>query len=192
MLATKGLQRALVGGAGAAAFFLMGCDGGTSSGGSSALPAGDDPCHAQTRVQVGDFVDGDTVDVEILDGTSAGATERVRLLNIDTPEIDHSDHKSSECYGLVAWNESVEQLQGEEGVLTFDAECRDHFGRWLAFLFRASDSFFLNQHLVEDGFARTLFIAPNTSFETTFLAIEQQAQAEDVGLWGPPCDGGTR
>ena len=156
------------------------------------LPAGANPCAEPARVRVLDFVDGDTCDVEFLDGGKAGEEERIRILAVDTPEVNHTNESDSECYALLAWNESVELLQGETAWLTYDEECKDRYDRSLAYLFRASDRFFLNQHLVEQGFARTLIISPNSTFQDDFEGLEAAAQQQGLGLWGDPCYGMTR
>jgi len=156
------------------------------------LPQGENACRAPTRVQVLDFIDGDTADVGFLDGALAGSEERIRLTGVDTPEVNHSNTGNSECYGVMAWIEATEQLEGEEAWLSYDEECQDIFGRTLAYMFRRSDLFFLNEHLVEQGFGRTLNIPPNSHFADEFSALEAVAQEQARGLWGEPCYGSTR
>ena len=148
---------------------------------------GPEPCRGQTLVGVMEAIDGDTIDVEIRGGDGAGTTERVRLLGVDTPEVDHNDSAASQCYGVLAWNATIDFAVGEEAYLTFDAECTDTYGRSLAYLYRASDGLFVNQQLIEQGFARTCARSPNDTFSADFAAAEQGAQAEQRGLWGT-CD----
>lgn len=148
--------------------------------------AGANPCRGQVSGRFVEAIDGDTVDVEILDGDEAGSVERVRLLGVDTPEVNHDDTADSECYGVLGWYES-ETLADEEVALTFDAECSDTFGRTLAFLWRASDGLFWNEHLLTEGFARTCPREPNSSFDDRFAAAQQGAQANQAGLWAG-CD----
>ena len=156
------------------------------------LPQGEDACRAPTRVQVLDFIDGDTADVGFLDGVLSGSEERIRLTGVDTPEANHSNTGNSECYGVMAWNEATEQLEGEEAWLSYDEECQDIFGRTLAYMFRLHDQFILNEHLVEQGFGRTLNIPPNSHFADEFAALEAEAQEQARGLGGEPCYGSTR
>jgi len=156
------------------------------------LPAGDEACRAPTLVQVLDFVDGDTADVRFLEGTLSGDEERIRLIGVDTPEINHSDTASSECYGVMAWNEAAELLDDREAWLSYDAQCQDFFGRTLAYMSRSSDLFFLNEHLVAEGFGRALSIPPSDHFGEEFAALEVAAQEQARGLWGEPCYGSTR
>jgi len=165
---------------------LAGC------GPPSDLPEGESPCAPVASVRVLEFVDGDTCDVEYLDGDLAGEEVRVRLLGVDTPEINHSSLESSECHALEAWTAASDELQGEDAWLTFDAECTDRYDRTLAYMFRSSDRFFLNRYLLEEGHARTLSISPNTTLADDFQQIEEAAQLAARGLWGDPCYGTTR
>lgn len=134
-------------------------------------------------------VDGDTVEVEILSGSRRGETEDVRLIGIDTPEVDHGgdDH---DCYALVAWQEVIDLVEGRRAWMTFDAECTDFYGRTLAYLWRDEDGLFLNRHLVAEGFARACPISPNSAFSSDLASLEQEAQDQGLGRWGEPCLGG--
>lgn len=152
--------------------------------------SGENPCREQVSARVTDVVDGDTLDAEILDGEAAGTIQRLRLLGVDTPEVDHNDEGNSECYGVLAWYES-DDLIGEDVALTFDAECSDTFGRTLVYLFRRSDDLFWNEHLIREGFARTCPREPNSTFDTRFDAAQQSAIAESSGLWGECPDPGA-
>lgn len=149
------------------------------------LPQGPDPCREPVQVEVIEFTDGDTVDVEFLEGDLLGTTDRIRLQGIDTPEVDQDDPLDSEFCAVRAWNESIEQLQGETAWLTFDTSCTGTFDRTLAYMFRASDELWLNRHLVEQGYARVSDF--EFSFRAEFEAEEAEAMAAGRGLWGP-CD----
>ena len=156
------------------------------------LPQGDPACRAPSRVQVLDFVDGDTADVLFLEGALAGSEERIRLIGVDTPEVNHSNTANSECYAVMAWNEATEQLEDQEAWLGYDEQCQDFFGRTLAYMSRRSDLFFLNEHLIEQGFGRALSIPPSDHFRDEFATLETEAQGAARGLWGEPCFGSTR
>jgi micrococcal nuclease len=150
------------------------------------LPAGEDPCRAQVKVTVTEVTDGDTIHVEIQEGEGAGTEEDVRLLGIDTPEVDHFDTARSQCWAVLAWNRTIELLSGKEAWLTFDSACTDLHGRTLAWVYDA-DSTFVNGDLVEGGFARTCPWSPPGAFDADLAALEQSAQAAGAGLWGG-CD----
>ncbi len=151
------------------------------------LPQGPDPCREQTQVDIVEFIDADTADVDILDGDLAGTTERIRLLGIDTPELNHSDLPDSEYCAVRAWNHAVEDFQGETAWLTFDTACTGTYGRTLAYLFRDSDELWFNKDMVDWGYARVSEMTFEFSFRTEFEAAEQEAMSAGVGLWGA-CD----
>ncbi|MEZ5181939.1 MAG: thermonuclease family protein [Acidimicrobiales bacterium] len=124
-------------------------------------------------------VDGDTVDVEL-----GGATERVRLLGIDTPETVKPDHPT-DCFGPEASARTKALLPpGTAVVLQRDAEARDRYGRLLAYLWRRSDGLFVNGSLVDDGFADTLSIEPNVAHRRDLSARRAVARAAGRGMWG--------
>jgi endonuclease YncB( thermonuclease family) len=50
------------------------------------------------------------------------------------------------------------------------------------------DDVFVNKQLLEQGYATTLTIWPNTQFASAFATIEVNAQAAGVGLWSTCAD----
>jgi micrococcal nuclease len=130
-------------------------------------------------------VDGDTVDVAL-----GGRTERVRLLGIDTPETVDPDRPVG-CFGPEASARTAELLpDGTEVQLQRDVEGRDHFGRLLAYVFRADDDTFVNEVLVAEGYAEVLVIEPNGAYAARLREAESSARSAGAGLWGScPSDG---
>ena len=159
------------------ALLLTGC------GGVPDLPEGPDACREVTLARVVEVVDGDTADVEFLEGDLTGTTDRVRFNGIDTPEVDHVDPLNSEFCGLRAWNEAIELLSGEDVWLTFDTSCTGTFGRTLVYVFRVSDELWFNEHMIEEGYARVSEF--DFAFTDAFRAKEEEAMAAGRGLWGP-------
>lgn len=141
---------------------------------SAGLPTGSDPCEAPALVHLTDTVDGDTFEVEMPDGT----TERVRLIGVDTPEY-------GDCYFWEASSFTEQQLTGDCFWLTFDADCRDPHDRLLAYAHTRDG--FLQVDLLQDGFARTLAVEPNTTYATLFSTMQETAEDNGVGLWSA-CD----
>lgn len=123
-------------------------------------------------------IDGDTIRVR-LDGT----TETVRLIGIDTPEID-GPHTEEECFGPEASRMTAELLEGEEVALLSDPYTanRDRFGRLLRYVFM-DDGTHINALLVEEGYA-TFFPFELFVFQDHFSQLETRAQAANRGLWG--------
>ncbi len=127
-------------------------------------------------------IDGDTLVLSI-----AGQSERVRLVGIDTPE-SVSTITPEQCFGAEA-TQALKGLvaPGDIVQIAADVERRDRYGRLLLYVHTADDTF-INQWLVQAGFADVMFFEPNTSLRPTFTAARNLAKSGDAGLWGQ-CDG---
>ncbi|MEC8192240.1 MAG: thermonuclease family protein [Myxococcota bacterium] len=146
---------------------------------ASALPQGAAPCRAPVLGTVADVTDGDTIKVE----TGRGV-ERVRLIGIDTPEVDHSG-PNDECFGEESKAYMTAMLDGKRIWLTFDAECEDRFGRTLAYVHRGTDENpFVQRLMLQGGWAESYAVQPNVSFRETFEADQSQARSRGDGIWG--------
>ena len=123
------------------------------------------------------MLDGDTIRVVV-----AGEIDTVRLIGIDTPEVD-SDFRDPECYGAEASARLRELLTpGEPVSLVVDLETRDRYGRLLAYVHTGSA--FVNEQLVREGYAAAFPYEPNTTHAATFAEAERHARAFGLGLWG--------
>lgn len=124
-------------------------------------------------------IDGDTVDVLI-----NGASERVRMLGIDTPETK-KPNTPVECFGPQATEYTTSLLPpGTALYLERDIVGRDDYGRLLAYVYRASDGLFVNLELVRGGFALPFPFRPNDAHAADFAEAAAQAKAANVGWWG--------
>jgi micrococcal nuclease len=124
-------------------------------------------------------IDGDTIEVRL-----AGSTETVRLLGIDTPETKHPT-KPVECYGHEASEHLASLLpRGTAVRLARDAEPRDQYGRLLDYVYRDDDGLFVNQAMVDGGFAAVLIIPPNGALAGPLRSAEAAARRDQRGLWG--------
>lgn len=113
------------------------------------------------------IIDGDTLDASI-----QRETVRIRLLNIDTPEIGR-DGNPSECFAEEAKQRLAELVPpGTKVHLEYDQERLDKYGRTLAGVFR--DDQFVNEQLAREGLARAVLIEPNSRFFETIRAAEQE------------------
>jgi micrococcal nuclease len=124
-------------------------------------------------------VDGDTVYVRY-----RGREFDVRLIGIDTPEVDPSI--GVECFGDEASRFTDRVLAGESVRLEFDVERYDRFDRVLAYVWFGGRLF--NERLVAEGYAVVTTFPPNVRYEDRFLTAEEAARDEGRGLWGA-CDG---
>lgn len=141
-----------------------------------ALPDGySADAQAATVIRV---VDGDTITVD-LDGDE----QRVRLLNIDTPESVHPT-EDDECGGAEASDRLSELLApGDDVVLEFDRERYDQYDRLLAGVF--SDETFVNEQLAREGWGEPVVFEPNDRFIEQIESAWSQAQHEKSGQFSP-------
>ena len=140
--------------------------------------SGTPPPGSAQEATVPRVVDGDTVIAQL----GSGATERVRLIGIDTPE-SVKPGTPVQCFALKASAYTKHLLTGRRVRLVLDAEPRDRYGRLLAYVYREPDGLFVNADLVRRGFAQTLTIPPNVRFADRFSALARQAREAGKGLW---------
>jgi len=129
--------------------------------------------------------DGDTFEIQPLG--------RVRLLGIDTPESKDSERdryylshdqlsrKRLRQIALEAKKFCIEQLKGQQVRLEFDADKTDKYQRSLVYLF-LPDGRMLNRVLLEKGLA-SVFRRYDFRYKEEFITLEEQARAEQRGLW---------
>jgi micrococcal nuclease len=141
----------------------------------AACDGGDDARCGATEAVVARIIDGDTI--ELADG------ERVRYLMVDTPETTGG---ASECFGANAVTFNTDLVLGKRVTLRHDVECRDAFGRRLAYV--AVNGQEVNTLMVERGYACVLHVPPSGDDRAAeFTALEDAARAARRGLWGA-CD----
>ena len=101
-------------------------------------------------------VDGDTIRLE--------GDEKVRLVSVDTPELNSGDQ--DERLRAERAKEFVENLcppGAEVGLDVDDLEPTDHYGRTLALVYVEVDNVWINinEELLRLGFAEILYIPPS-------------------------------
>lgn len=105
------------------------------------------------RARVTNVVDGDTLDCEIQLGFYVAATHRLRLLRVDTAELNSRD-PLERAKALEAKQFLIEQVLNRVAVIqTFKA---DSFGRFLAEVYYEIDGvqLNLNDELLKAGLAK--------------------------------------
>ncbi|WP_353634356.1 DUF4350 domain-containing protein [Halobacterium sp. NMX12-1] len=140
------------------------------------------------EVEVVSVTDGDTVDVQFDDGTTA----EVRTVGHDTPETSAENERPQEWEGiddpdtLLTWGDEAtsyaeDRLAGETVTLSFDEGegLRGNYGRLLGFL--EVDGTLYNEQVVADGYARVYDSGLGRHDE--FWSAEATARAEGRGLW---------
>ncbi len=127
--------------------------------------------------RVFDVYDGDTLTVELANG------ERVRFIGIDTPELRNNRHGPAHELGSAAALYLAQLLNGATVRLETGVRERDHYGRVLAYVYRADT--FINLEMVRAGYAVTYTVPPDVAHTDDFLAAERDARTEGRGLWSP-------
>ncbi|GAA4922333.1 hypothetical protein GCM10025790_18930 [Nesterenkonia rhizosphaerae] len=126
-------------------------------------------------------VDGDTIVVRI-----GGTEERVRLLNIDTPETVHPN-RPVECGGPEASEHLKDLLSpGDTVILEFDEDLRDRYDRLLAGVY--AEGVLVNAEMAEAGWGEPVYFAPNARFLPEVEEAWAQAEAAGVGLFSDGLD----
>ncbi len=131
---------------------------------------GANPANAQVRIVK--VYDGDTVTL------SSG--EKVRLLQIDTPELS-----PAECYGEEA-KIALTSMLNQTGTLSLKEDPRldkvDRYGRLLRYLFIGNTN--INLKMVEVGAAAPYFYKGDKGlYSSQILKAAQSAKARSLGLW---------
>ena len=147
------------------------------------MGGGSDEPSGPLSARVTHVVDGDTIDVELPDGSD----ETVRYIGIDTPETVKPG-TPVQCGGPKAHEVNERLVGGRTITLRFDAERRDVYGRLLAYVYEhrglGGRRLFVNAELARRGLARTLTIPPNDSFAPLFARLASRAGVRGRGLWG--------
>lgn len=122
-------------------------------------------------------VDGDTIDV-----TVGGSEQRVRLLNIDTPESVDPD-RPVECLAPEATAFLEELLPSGTPVrLEYDEVRTDRYDRTLAGVFTAAGAL-VNAEIARAGLASVVVFDDNVRFLPPVEEAQAQAEAAGVGLY---------
>ena len=132
------------------------------------------PLAFDETVKVRHIHDGDTL--RLSDG------RKVRLIGINTPELARKQ-KPAEAFASEA-KQALKTLvkKGQPIKLIYGKDKKDHYGRILAHAFSASGQN-IQQALLSQGLARVITIPPNTKFTRCYLAIENTARCNRLGLW---------
>ncbi|PZP40677.1 MAG: nuclease [Pseudomonas fluorescens] len=121
-------------------------------------------------------LDGDTL---ILEGD-----RRVRLLDINTPELSH-DGEPAEA-GAAAAADALRRLTfGQDVRVVQGPQAKDRFDRLLGQVYLSSGGW-VNGTLVRDGYAHVYTFADNALHPQELLAYEAQARAAKKGIWAQP------
>lgn len=139
---------------------------------------------ATTAARAGDstaivtsVTDGDTLRILV-----GGVEERLRLIGINAPE-------AGECFSDRSADALAALVEGEGLRLERDESDRDRFGRLLRYVH--VDDVFVNERLVEEGFAIARRYPPDTARADRLDDAQERAESERRGLWAPDACGAT-
>ena len=132
-----------------------------------------------TWYKVSKITDGDTFYVM----TKNSEKFKIRLIGIDAPESYNVGKKfRKEYFGKEAKVFATNLLKNKKVKLTFDVQKTDRYGRILAYAY-LENGVFLNQYLVENGFAVVATFPPNVKYVEVFTKAEKSARNKKLGLW---------
>lgn len=126
-------------------------------------------------------VDGDTITIRL-----NGATERVRYVGVDAPELARpSEGRGAECGANEATDANRALVDGREIVLERDTTDRDRFGRLLRHVWLPDGQGWqlVTERLVADGAIEARSYPPDTSRDAQLDAAEAAARADGRGIW---------
>jgi len=121
------------------------------------------------KALVTQVIDGDTIQVDV-----NGRTSTVRYIGIAATETGE------------AVNRNRQLVEGKEVLLVRGVVGKDVEGNLLRYVL--AEGIFVNQKLVEEGFAQASSMPPEVSCDGLFLSLQQTAQTEQRGMWAT---GGT-
>ena len=125
------------------------------------------------------IIDGDTLE--------CAGTGRVRLIGVDSPEMNQGRAGAGAAQALSALARRGDTLQLEP-----DVSPRDRYGRVLGYLWQ--NQRMLNWELVRRGWAVASPYPPDVQYAEALDAAERQARRERAGMWAladpwcPPAD----
>lgn len=137
------------------------------------------------KARVISVVDGDTIKVQFYDEIPLGfqATEKVRLIGVNTPELTTTP---PEYFAQEARDYTNSILYLQTVYLEFDSVSarKDKYGRMLAYVYRDTQAISINQELIEKGFGYYYGVfAFNLIQMVNFKNAEQYAKSNKLGLW---------
>ena len=131
---------------------------------------------AAGEVRVTSVLDSDTVVVN-------GMQQRVRLANIDAPEMSHGYGKPGQPFSVQARDWLARALENRPGV-TMKCADEDRYGRAVCDFY--SDEAHVNKELVRAGLAWANTANKRYLRDRSVFDAQVEAQAARKGLWSAP------
>lgn len=119
--------------------------------------------------------DGDTVKVR----SDTGYERRIRLIGIDTPEIEDTP-AGTPLEALLAKRFTFHHLFQKRVKLSYERETEDKYGRLLAYVW--TDAGLFNEFILKEGFA-SVFLKFPYGMKEKFIHVQKDAQEQGRGFW---------
>ncbi len=134
------------------------------------------PVKADEGVLVDWVEDGDTIYLS--------TKRQVRYIGINAPEIEHKgkQYAVAEPFGNQAKEYNKRLVHNKKVFLEVGTQSHDRFGRMLAYVF-LDDGSFINEIMIENGYAYCLPVRPNIRNERRLLRAQKGAMDLKKGLW---------
>lgn len=133
--------------------------------------------------RMGGNAGGETAVVErVLDGDTVilrGWRERVRLANIDAPEMAHGHRQPGQPFSVQSTKWLTRKVQGKPVAVRCVDE--DHYGRQICNLYLQGEH--VNRELVRAGLAWANTASARYLRDKSILAVQREAQEQRHGLW---------
>lgn len=144
---------------------------------AATAPADCKPSHTDEPVTVAHVHDGDTL--RLTDD------RRVRLIGVDTPELERNGHPAQPLAIMARDTLRAMIKPGDTIRLRYDEERIDRYGRTLAHVYLDNGAS-VEAQLLRQGLAATLTIPPNTGNLACYQAAEREARQRQRGIWSHP------
>jgi endonuclease YncB( thermonuclease family) len=123
-------------------------------------------------------VDGDTIVIEV-----EGKSESVRMIGVDTPELNDS-RTGVQCFAKEAAEKAKSLVTGKSIRLEKDPSQgeRDKYKRLLGYVFLENGAF-VNMALIAEGYAHEYTYDGAYKYQKQFKAAQAEAKEAGSGLW---------
>lgn len=138
------------------------------------------------KCKVTKVMDGDTIEVTFLESIpeNCNKTENVRLIGVDTPELNLHNSNPKEYFAQEAYQFTYGELINEYIEISFDniSSQRDKYNRLLCYVYY--NDYLFNEVLIQEGFGRYYYFFDfNKKYMNDFKKSEIFAKENKLGLW---------
>jgi endonuclease YncB( thermonuclease family) len=143
-------------------------DAGDTGGSNQSNASGNDmqSGYAPGLYRVSEVIDGDTF--------SINSGERVRMVGINTPEVDQYFYEEAKEVLMLMIDKTSVSLEQ-------DITDTDKYGRLLRYVFVGE--LFINIEMVKRGFANAFTVPPDIKYTDELLEAQRYARENNLGLW---------